>query len=79
MSREMNTTKSAMDRIEKAFPRKANAWLYSLWWSAANQLYVARLKDHIDATSDSPAVIHQTTGLVLTFIGTPRAAAKVFF
>ena len=42
--------------MEKTFPRKAYAWLYLLWLSAMNQLYVARFTHHPDAPRKRTAV-----------------------
>ena len=45
--------------MKKIFPRDAYARLYSLWKSAANQLYVTMLRDQPDARSSSEATIHE--------------------
>ena len=56
-----NATNRARATAKKIFPRDAYAWLYSLWKSAANQLYVAMLRDEPDARSRRPATAQYAT------------------
>ena len=68
--------------MEKIFPRDAYAWLYWLWKSAANQLEVARLKDHPDARRRSTAITHDVTLAALELIavlGSPWDAHQAVF